>query len=132
MLGTAYIVLTRDAHGQPVEVFLSVGKAGTDTYAATELLERLISLTLRLDSPVSWVSRARDAAAQLSGVSASGRESNPSSLPDAIDSELLASFDAEGIQSHPSPSSTLPTLLSELASKRESIPNLSFFYNCES
>lgn len=33
-LGTAYVTLAHDSEGQPLELFLNVGKAGTETFAA--------------------------------------------------------------------------------------------------
>ncbi len=61
-LGTAFVTLTRDSRRQPLEVFLNVCKAGSDTYATAEALGRLISLALRLESPVSRTERAHDLA----------------------------------------------------------------------
>ena len=88
-LGAAFVTLTRDPHGQPFEVFLSVGKAGTDTFAAAEALGRLISLALRLDSPVSRDERLREIAAQLTHIGATRSSASQSSLPDALSGALF-------------------------------------------
>jgi len=100
-IDTAYITVTQDAQDQPFEVFLSVGKAGTDTYAAAEAMGRLISLILRLDSPISRIDRARGVAEQLAGIGVSERGTVPTSLPDMIGSELLASLYIEGVEPSP-------------------------------
>jgi ribonucleoside-diphosphate reductase alpha chain len=58
-LGTAFVTISRDSSHQPMEVFVSVGKAGSETFAAAEALGRLVSLALRLDSSVPRSARAR-------------------------------------------------------------------------
>jgi len=45
-LGIAYITVN-DYNGQPIEVFLNVGKAGSDVFAMSEALGRVCSLFLR-------------------------------------------------------------------------------------
>ena len=47
-LGTAYVTVNSDDRGEPFEVFLNVGKAGTEVTAVSEGMGRLISLILRL------------------------------------------------------------------------------------
>jgi len=88
-LGAAFVTLTRDPHGQPFEVFLSVGKAGTDTFASAEALGRLISLALRLDSPVSRDERLREIATQLAHIGATRSSASQPSLPDALSGALF-------------------------------------------
>jgi len=57
-LGTAFITINSDAaDGEPFEVFMNVGKAGSDTAAVSEAIGRLISLILRLPSPLSQTRR---------------------------------------------------------------------------
>ena len=46
-LGTAYTVVNEHGDGEPFEVFVSVGKAGSDTMAVAEAMGRSISLALR-------------------------------------------------------------------------------------
>jgi ribonucleoside-diphosphate reductase alpha chain len=67
-LGTAYVHVTEDEEGHPFEVFLNVGKGGSDTSAAAEAIGRLISLVLRLPSPRSPEERLREVIAQLSDI----------------------------------------------------------------
>ena len=52
-LGTAYITVNVNGGNQPFEVFMNVGKAGSDVAAVSEALGRLISLVLRL--PRRWI-----------------------------------------------------------------------------
>ena len=65
-------------------MFLNVGKAGSDTYATAEALGRLISLALRLESPVSRIERARDLANQLENIGARMDVADQPSVPDAL------------------------------------------------
>ena len=67
-LGTAYTVINEQGDGEPFEVFVSVGKAGSDTMAVAEAMGRLISLALRLPSPLSPRRRLEEIVAQLSGI----------------------------------------------------------------
>ena len=88
-LGTAFITVTDDDEtGEPFEVFINVGKAGSDTAAVAEALGRLISLCLRLRSPLSPHERVKEIVGQLSGIGG-GRPlgfgpNRVGSLPDAI------------------------------------------------
>jgi len=67
-LGTAYVVVNETQEGEPFEVFVSVGKAGSDTMAVAEAMGRLISLALRLPSPLSPRRRLAEIIAQLAGI----------------------------------------------------------------
>jgi ribonucleoside-diphosphate reductase alpha chain len=92
-LGTAYITVNENGDGQPFEVFTNVGKAGSDTAAVAEALGRLISLILRLPSPLSPLKRVVEVVDQLSGIGG-GRPMGfgprrVRSLPDAI-AQVLA------------------------------------------
>lgn len=94
-LGTMFTTVTRNASGQPFEVFLQVGKAGSDTAAVTEALGRLISLTLRLPSSLSPAERLQEVVDQLAGIGG-GRHlgfgrNRVRSLPDAV-AQVLAEF----------------------------------------
>ncbi|HEX2515729.1 MAG TPA: adenosylcobalamin-dependent ribonucleoside-diphosphate reductase [Chloroflexota bacterium] len=94
-LGTMFTTITRNGGGQPFEVFLQVGKAGSDTAAVTEALGRLISLILRLPSPLSGEARLQEVVDQLSGIGG-GRQlgfgpNRVRSLPDAV-AQVLADY----------------------------------------
>jgi len=87
-LGTAYITVNVNGHQQPFEVFLNVGKAGSDVAAVSEALGRLISLVLRLPSPFDPQERLKLVIDQLAGIGG-GRSmgfgvNRVRSLPDAI------------------------------------------------
>jgi ribonucleoside-diphosphate reductase alpha chain len=94
-LGTMFLTVTRNGGGQPFEVFMQVGKAGSDTAAVTEALGRLISLVLRIPSPLSPAERLQEIVDQLSGIGG-GRQlgfgrNRVRSLPDAV-AQTLAEF----------------------------------------
>jgi ribonucleoside-diphosphate reductase alpha chain len=66
-LGTAFVTINADEE-QPFEVFVNVGKAGSDTAAVAEAIGRLISLTLRLPCPTPPADRLKLVAQQLRGI----------------------------------------------------------------
>jgi ribonucleoside-diphosphate reductase alpha chain len=67
-IGTAFITVNNNAAGDPFEVFVQVGKAGSDTMAVAEALGRLVSLVLRLPSPLSAQRRLEEVINQLSRI----------------------------------------------------------------
>jgi len=92
-LGTAYIVINVNGDGEPFEVFLNVGKAGSDTAAVAEAIGRLISLVLRIPSPLSATRRLKQVVRQLKGIGGGrplgfGRD-RVRSLPDGV-AQVLA------------------------------------------
>jgi ribonucleoside-diphosphate reductase alpha chain len=94
-LGTAFITVNVNGGDQPFEVFLNVGKAGSDTAAVAEALGRLMSLVLRLPSSMSPVERLKMVVDQLAGIGG-GRSlgfgpNRVRSLPDGI-SQALAEY----------------------------------------
>src|SRR5437764_7488864 len=85
--GKINVTINSDDHG-PLEVFGTVGKAGSDIAALAEALGRLISLNLRVLSPLSQTDRAKEIAEQLRGIGGSrsvgfGMQ-QVRSLPDAV------------------------------------------------
>lgn len=89
-IGTAYITVNSDGihSNNPFEVFINVGKAGSDVAADAEGLGRLISLVLRMPSPLTPKQRTDAIIAQLNGIG-SGRpmgfgKNRVMSLPDAV------------------------------------------------
>ncbi|MFQ5960815.1 MAG: vitamin B12-dependent ribonucleotide reductase, partial [Candidatus Methylomirabilales bacterium] len=91
-VGTAFITVNDNGKGagEPFEVFVSVGKAGSETMAHAEALGRLISLVLRLPLPkqMSAQDRVAEIVGQLSGIGGGrplgfGRK-RVLSLPDAL------------------------------------------------
>ncbi len=92
-LGTAYITINRNGDGEPFEVFLNVGKAGSDTAAVAEAIGRLISLVLRIPSPLTATRRMQQVINQLKGIGGGrplgfGRD-RIRSLPDGV-AQVLA------------------------------------------
>ncbi len=92
-LGTAYITVNINGDGEPFEVFLNVGKAGSDTAAVAEAIGRLISLVLRVPSPLSATRRLKQVVKQLKGIGGGrplgfGRD-RVRSLPDGV-AQVLA------------------------------------------
>jgi len=85
--GKVNVTINSDEHG-PLEVFVNVGKAGSDIAALAEALGRLISLNLRVLSPLSQTDRAREIADQLRGIGGSRSVGfgiqQVRSLPDAV------------------------------------------------
>jgi ribonucleoside-diphosphate reductase alpha chain len=67
-IGTAFITVNQTEGNEPFEVFVQVGKGGSDTMAVAEALGRLISLTLRLPSPLSPQRRLEEVISQLSRI----------------------------------------------------------------
>jgi len=67
-IGTAFITVNETHDGEPFEVFVQVGKGGSDTMAVAEALGRLISLILRLPSPFSASRRMEEVINQLSRI----------------------------------------------------------------
>ncbi len=89
-IGTAYITVNSDgiSRENPFEVFVNVAKVGSDVAADAEGLGRLVSLVLRMPSPLTPAQRAEAVIAQLRGIG-SGRQmgfgkNRVMSLPDAV------------------------------------------------
>jgi ribonucleoside-diphosphate reductase alpha chain len=87
-LGTAFVTVNVNGNEQPFEVFLNVGKAGSDVASVSEALGRLISLVLRLPSPLDATERLKQVIDQMAGIGG-GRSlgfgaSRVRSLPDAV------------------------------------------------
>ena len=87
-IGTAFITVNETAEEEPFEVFVQVGKGGSDTMAVAEALGRLISLTLRLPSPMSPQRRLEEVISQLSRIGGAQPlgfgKGKVLSLPDAL------------------------------------------------
>lgn len=95
-VGTAYITINTNGDNEPLEVFINLGKAGTDVYAMAEGLGRVISLMLRISSHLSPHERVKKVIDELSGIGGGrimgfGKE-RVKSLPDAIAKVLSMHF----------------------------------------
>ena len=97
-VGTTFVTVNEDEAGSPFEVFVTVGKAGSDVAADAEALGRLISLALRIPSGLPQRAVLTEVGNQLRGIgggSMTGFGANRvRSLADAVSrafSEHLAS-----------------------------------------
>ncbi len=92
-MGDTFITLNHDQNGEPFEVFVTIGKSGSDLAAMADALGRMISLNLRLAGNLPPRERIRQVISQLSGIggarSVGFGENRVRSLPDAI-SKVLA------------------------------------------
>ncbi|MFQ5945613.1 MAG: vitamin B12-dependent ribonucleotide reductase [Anaerolineae bacterium] len=108
-MGTAFITVNSDVSGEPFEVFANVGKAGSDVSALAEALGRLMSLVLRLPSPMGANSRMAEIIDQLSRIGGARPTGfGPQrirSLPDAIAQALSEHL---GLQEEPGQQLELP------------------------
>lgn len=94
-IGTAYVTINSNGRGveDPFEVFLNVGKAGSEVSAVSEALGRLISLMLRMPSQVDRQERLAWISEELMGIGG-GRplgfgKHRVRSLPDGV-AQVLA------------------------------------------
>lgn len=99
-LGTAFITVNQDKEGNPFEVFITIGKAGSEVAAMAEALGRMISTTLRFGNHKPPLERAREIVEQLRGIGG-GRSvgfgpNKVRSLPDAVAKALSLHFGFNG------------------------------------
>ena len=94
--GTAHITMNNDEGDQPFEVFLEIGKAGSDIKAMAEAMGRLMSLILRMASPVSPVERVSEIVKQITGIGGARSygfgKRRVLSLPDAVGQALAENY----------------------------------------
>jgi ribonucleoside-diphosphate reductase alpha chain len=121
-IGTAFITVNETEEGEPFEVFVQVGKGGSDTMAVAEALGRLISLSLRLPSPLSPRRRLEEVISQLSRIGGGGPigfgPQKVLSLPDALARTL-----AEHIGQVKAPAS-IGGVVAEVAAKPKRVGDL--------
>jgi ribonucleoside-diphosphate reductase alpha chain len=67
-LGKAFVSINEDANGDIFEVFINVGRAGSDITADAEAIGRLISLTFKIPSEYSSNQVAQKVISQLRGI----------------------------------------------------------------
>lgn len=99
-LGTAFITVNQDPAGNPFEVFIMIGKAGSEVAALAEALGRMISTTLRFGNHKPPIERAREIVDQLRNIGG-GRSvgfgpNKIRSLPDAVAKALSLHFGFNG------------------------------------
>lgn len=95
-VGRAFVTINTDEEGNPFEVFINVGKAGSDVFALAEGLGRVISLNLRMNSTLSGKARLQHIIEQLSGIGGASSlgfgDNKIRSLPDALAKVLVKHF----------------------------------------
>ena len=103
--GTAHITMNDDEEGRPFEVFVDIGKGGSDIKAMAEALGRLASLVLRVSSPLTPRERIQEIVSQLNGIggprSTGFGKGRVRSLPDALAQALEEQY-ILGNETHPS------------------------------
>lgn len=97
-LGAAYVTVNSDERNEPFEVFMNVGKAGTEVTAVSEAMGRLISLILRMPGALPPSERLRWVMDEMAGIGG-GRPlgfgvNRVRSLPDGI-AQVLAEYLSE-------------------------------------
>jgi len=130
-VGTAFITINVNGGGEPLEVFINVGKAGTDVFAMAEGFGRTISLALRFASHLPPQERVEKLVEQLEGIGGArtlgfGKD-RIRSLPDAIAKILSTHFELEkargtnGEETNDKPKliteTTQPSLIQEKSSR---------------
>lgn len=102
-VGHAFVTINEDEHGNPFEVFVNVGKAGSDITADAEAIGRLISLALRIPTGYSSREVAQQVIYQLTGIGGSRQQgfgpNRVHSLGDAISKVLTEYLGTEVKQS---------------------------------
>jgi len=102
--GTAHITMNDDESGQPFEVFVEIGKGGSDIKAMAEAMGRLMSLLLRFTSPVTPIEKVQEIINQIRGIGGArsygfGKD-KVLSLPDAVGKALEEHYGVEGYDNH--------------------------------
>jgi ribonucleoside-diphosphate reductase alpha chain len=87
-VGKTYITINHNENGEPFEVFITIGKSGSDVAAMADALGRMISLNLRLYGTLAPRERVRQIVGELTGIggarSTGFGENKVRSLPDAV------------------------------------------------
>lgn len=95
-VGAAFVTINTNGGNEPLEIFINVGKAGSDVTAMAEAMGRLASIVLRMQSSVPAHERARQIFNQLIGIGGSKSlgfgDKRVRSLPDAVAKVLAMHF----------------------------------------
>lgn len=137
-VGIAYLTINSVEDNQPLEVFLNIGKAGSDVAAMAEALGRVISLNLRMASPLSSKERMKLIFNELIGIGGSRSlgfgPNRVRSLPDALAKAIAQHFEftlkngnghavgngnghTEGIEANPEAKALLDQRVAELSAQ---------------
>lgn len=101
-VGTAYITINKDEEQRPIEMFINIGRAGSDIQAMAEALGRLISKSLKINTYMSPQERAMMIIDQLKGIGGTRPvgfgQNKVRSLPDAIAKALIQDMGLEKVK----------------------------------
>lgn len=96
-VGKTFITINHNESREPFEVFITVGKSGSDVTAMADALGRMISLNLRLVGHLTPRDKIKQIVAQLVGIggatSVGFGENRVRSLPDAVAKVLSKHFE---------------------------------------
>jgi ribonucleoside-diphosphate reductase alpha chain len=102
-VGKTFITINHDDNNEPFEVFITVGKSGSDVAAMADALGRMLSLFLRLNGQLTYREKIKQIIAQLIGIGGAKTvgfgDKRVRSLPDAV-AKVLAkhyAFKVNGI-----------------------------------
>jgi ribonucleoside-diphosphate reductase alpha chain len=95
-LGSSFITINQTEDGDPFELFVTIGKAGSEVSAMAEALGRLVSTNFRFGNHLPAKERAREIMEQLQGIGG-GRSvgfgpNKIRSLPDAVARAIALHF----------------------------------------
>ena len=95
-VGKTYITINHNENKEPFEVFITIGKSGSDVAAMADALGRTISLNLRLLGGLAPREKIRQVVAQLAGIggarSVGFGKDKVRSLPDGVAKVLAMHF----------------------------------------
>lgn len=139
--GTLYVTLNTDEGGHPFEVFVALGKAGSDISAMVDALGRVTSLALRAGAPIGKLIKTLEG---LSGhnkwVADSAGEPVMKSIPDAL-SQMLRKLvveskkEAQTLQARQNkpvlvPTHEAPKICPECAAPLENVGGCNYCFGC--
>lgn len=104
-VGRAYITVNTNGNNEPHEVFMTIGKAGTDVFAMAEGLGRMVSMYFRTATHLTPEDRVKNVIKELDGIGGGrtmgfGKE-RVRSMPDAVAKVLKMHFEYLNNQSVP-------------------------------
>jgi len=118
-VGTAFITINTNGGNppEPLEIFINVGKAGSDVYAMATGLGRALSLALRFASFIPPQERIKEIINQLEGIGGSrslgfGKE-RIRSLPDAVAKILAIHYNLNSSSTLEEKNQNKPTLITQ-------------------
>jgi ribonucleoside-diphosphate reductase alpha chain len=124
-LGKAFVSINEDEYGNIFEVFINVGRAGSDITADAEAIGRLISLTFRIPTDYSSDQIAQKVTSQLRGIGGSSStgfgadrvRSLADAVAKAIEQHQAAKIAPETKEENPSQDKTIPLWATDISAK---------------